>query len=137
MKPQLLFALRDAGLGELYQRFFSERGYQVKVVSSGLECMDRLREGDFAALVLDWELLWGGSDGILEWLREEWAYQALPVVLLTTRLASSRLSEQFRPPVVHSCEKFGSLQMLLESVRLAVTPSLPAEESTNGLVTER
>jgi len=135
MKPQLLFAVRDAGLGELYQRFFCERGYQVEVASSGLECLDRLREGDFAALILDWELLWGGGDGILEWLRQEWAYNALPVVLLTTRLASSRVSELLRPPVVPNCEKFGSLHMLLESVRLAVTPSLPAEQSTNGLVT--
>ena len=71
MKQALLIADRDAELCDVYRRFLTDRGYEVETSSDGLDCLRKLRQVTPAVLVLDLELLWGGGDGVLAWLREE------------------------------------------------------------------
>jgi DNA-binding response OmpR family regulator len=120
MKPMLLIAEGDAELCDVYQRFFTERGYEVETASDGLDCLAKLRRAMPAALVLDRELRWGGGDGVLAWLREQRETSALPVVLTTTDGDCIDVFPDIKPPVVKFLPKPFGLTALLESVRAAV-----------------
>jgi CheY-like chemotaxis protein len=67
---RLLIADGDAERLELSRRFFVMCGLTVETAASGIECMEKL--GPFApnALLLEWDLPWGGADGVLACLRE-------------------------------------------------------------------
>ena len=81
MKQRLLIADRDADLCELYRRFLADMGYAAEACTDGLDCLAKLRRARPAVLVLDLELLWGGGDGVLAWLREESPAAGIPVLL--------------------------------------------------------
>jgi DNA-binding response OmpR family regulator len=120
MKPTLLIAERDPAFSELVQNFLSERGYEVEVATDGLDCLAKIRRATPAAVVLDLELLWGGGDGVLSWLREERTAIGLPVILTATAGANPDAIENIGLPVVRFLAKPFSLTTLLESVRAAV-----------------
>ena len=82
-----------------------------------------------AVLVLDLELLWGGGDGVLAWLREESPAPRIPVLLTATAAAPPDMAEFNEPPVVDYLPKPFALTALLESVRSAV-----AKKGTKGAV---
>jgi DNA-binding NtrC family response regulator len=122
MKPTLLIAEDDADLRSVYQKFLSQRGYEVMTASDGLDCLAKLRQVWPAALVLDRDLRWGGSEGVLAWLREEKAATAMPV-LLTATAGDPPGAAAVRPPVVTFLPKPFTLTLLLESVRAALGKS--------------
>jgi CheY-like chemotaxis protein len=66
----------------LYRDVIEGLGCEVSVAGSGVECADRLRTDSFDLLVLEAPLLWGGSDGVLEFLREAGREDPLPVILV-------------------------------------------------------
>jgi DNA-binding response OmpR family regulator len=117
MRPTLLIAEGDAGLRAVYQRFLSERGYDVQTASDGLDCLEKLRRVRPVVLVLDRELRWGGGDGVLAWLREEHAACKIPVVLTATVGSAPDVAADIRPPVVRFLFKPFALATLLASVR--------------------
>jgi CheY-like chemotaxis protein len=43
IKQRLLIADRDAELCEVFQRFLTERGYEVETSTDGLDCLAKLR----------------------------------------------------------------------------------------------
>jgi DNA-binding response OmpR family regulator len=131
MKPNLLIADGDAELRAVYQRFLSERGYQVATASDGLDCLEKLRRLSPAVLVLDLELRWGGGDGVLARLREESATSRVPVVLTATAGNPLDVAKVIKPPVVKFLPKPFALTALLESVRAAVAKK-GREEPING-----
>jgi DNA-binding NtrC family response regulator len=120
MKTSLLLAEGDAELCEDYQRFLRECGYEVETASDGLDCLAKLRRGLPGVLVLDWELRWGGGDGVLAWLREQSPASELPVVLMSTGGYSTDVALEIKPPVVKFLPKPFTLSALLETVRDAV-----------------
>jgi len=120
MKQRLLIADRDADLCELYRSFLTERGYEVETSTDGLDCVAKLRQVPPAVLVLDLELLWGGGDGVLAWLREESPPPRIPVLLTTTAADPPDMAGFNQPPVVHYLPKPFALAGLLESIRSAV-----------------
>jgi DNA-binding response OmpR family regulator len=120
MKQTLLIAEGDAELCDVYQRFFTERGYAVETASDGLDCLAKLRQALPAVLVLDWELRWGGGDGVLAWLREERAASGVPVVLTATAGYSPEVVGALQPPVVQLLPKPFALMTLLANVRAAL-----------------
>lgn len=79
-----------------------------------------MRQGTPAVLVLDLELLWGGGDGVLAWLREESPAPKIAVLLTATATASPHMVEFNEPLVVGYLLKPLALTPLLESVRSAV-----------------
>jgi len=66
--------------------YLTGRGFDVEVASNGLECLALLREVRPDVVVLNWELPWGGGDGVLTVLQEE--FRLLPVVLSTRNLST-------------------------------------------------
>ncbi len=120
MKQTVLIAEDDAELCDLYQQFLTDRGYEVETASDGLECLRMLGEAAPDVLVLDLELLWGGGDGVLAWLREENASHGIRVILTATAGCPRDLAEFKKLPVVDYLSKPFALSALLESVRFAV-----------------
>ena len=105
MKQTMLIADGDAELCDMYQKYVKDHGYDVETSSDGMDCVRKLRQVTPDVLVLDLEILWGGGDGVLGWLRDEPTY--LPSrVLLTSAVASAQfLSSLVSPPVVKALTK--------------------------------
>ena len=122
MKDRLLIADRDAELCELFRRYLTERGYEVETSTDGLDCLAKLRQVTPAALVLDLELLWGGGDGVLAWLREESSAPRIPVLLTATAAHPRNIAAFNEPPVVDYLPKPFALAGLLERICSAVGP---------------
>jgi DNA-binding response OmpR family regulator len=116
MKPLLLVAEGDGELCQVYQSFLAGHNYDVSVAADGLECLDQLRRVTPAVLILDRELRWGGSAGVLAWLREQGGNAGVSVVMTT----AAACAEDFEFPVVSCLSKPFALSALLESVRCAV-----------------
>jgi DNA-binding response OmpR family regulator len=129
MKQRLLVADRDAELCEVFQRFLTEWGYQVETSTDGLDCLAKLRLVRPAVLVLDLELLWGGGDGVLAWLREQSPAPRIPVLLTATAAASPYMAEFNEASAVDYLSKPFTLTALLASVRSAVARSGRREPS--------
>jgi len=120
MKQRLLIADRDAELCEMVRRFLTAWGYEVETSTDGLNCLAKLRQVTPAVLVLDLELLWGGGDGVLAWLREASPAPRIPVLLTATAAAPPDRAACNEPPVVDYLPKPFALTTLLKSVRTAV-----------------
>jgi DNA-binding response OmpR family regulator len=117
MKPTLLIAEGDAILCDIYERYLSNHGYTVEVASDGLRCLEILRRCCPGALILDLDLRWGGSDGVLAWLREHRAAPGPAVVLTGTEDSFPAVADNAEPPVVKCLSKPFALTTLLETVR--------------------
>jgi len=124
----LLIADGDAALCDVYRRFFTERGYEMETASNGLDCLAKLRQVTPAVLVLDLELLWGGGDGVLAWLREE-SPAPIPVLLTASAADPPAMAACNEPPVVDYLPKPFALAGLLERICSAVAQTGPMEPS--------
>jgi len=105
MSIRVLVAEREAVHAEVYSRFLLGLGYQVETASDGLECVRKLQTARPRLLVLAWELLWGGADGVLDWIRENDGMLDLPVILTVDDEAPDDLTELVNPPVVACLKK--------------------------------
>ena len=84
VKPRVLIAESDPALAEVYALYLRREGCDVHLVADDVDCWARLHELPPAMLVLDWELPWGGADGVLARLRDDWLRRDVFVVLTTT-----------------------------------------------------
>jgi len=134
MKHRLLIADRDAELCELFRRFLTERGYEVETSKDGLDCLAKLRRVTPEVLVLDLELLWGGGDGVLAWLREASPASRTPVLLTATAVDPPDMAECNEPPVVGYLLKPFALASLLACIRSAVAKKGRTEPPSLGRV---
>jgi CheY-like chemotaxis protein len=89
MKPRFLIAHSDAGQRRRYRRLFSACGLRVFTARNGIDCLTQLGRVRPQVLLLDTQLLWGGSEGVLACLREDPALPRVRVVLLKSRLQSA------------------------------------------------
>ena len=120
MKQRLLIADRDAELCELYRMFLTERGYEVETSTDGLDCLAKLRHVTPAVLVLDLELLWGGGDGVLAWLREESRAPGFPCCSRPPLPIGRIWPNSTSRPSWTTCPNPSRWPDLLESIRSAV-----------------
>jgi hypothetical protein len=74
------------------------RGYDVSVAADGLECIERLRTTSPTVLVLDPGILWGGADGVLDWLCDEEPLSPL-TILSSDDLGVARIPERLQATV--------------------------------------
>lgn len=81
--PTVVLADGDEVALEVARQFFLMLGYEVETASGGVECLDKLRRLSDPVLVLDYELPWGGGDGLLAVLREDPILADTPVILTT------------------------------------------------------
>jgi two-component system cell cycle response regulator DivK len=117
MAPAILIADADRELCDLYRRFFSHHGWQVRASGDGLECLARLRQLSPQLLILDLNLPWGGADGLLAVMREDPSLDRIPVILTSTEASPEAVSGLVSPPVVNVMWKPFSLTALFEIVR--------------------
>lgn len=115
MKARFLITDHDPLILEEVRRFLGVRGYEVTAATNGLQCVDQLRETAPTILVLDPEMLWGGGEGVLDWLREE-DPMLPPTVVVANGHGSCRLPDRFQPWIDARIERPGSLQDLVRYV---------------------
>jgi CheY-like chemotaxis protein len=104
MKPLLLIAEGDDELRYSLSCFFSSHGYEVATAAGGLDCLRQLRQRPPLACVLDQELRWGGSAGVLAVMRDDPDLRHIPVILTSTEDPRVPWPEP-APPVVQALEK--------------------------------
>ncbi len=119
MKPRLLIADSDAELRDVFRRFFSGSGFDVATAGDGLECLEQVRQFLPDVLVVEREILWGGGEGVLGRLREEYPLLAIDVVIIT---GDGRDFDP-APPVIACLEKPFSMAGLLELIRVGNSQS--------------
>ena len=85
MRPTVLIADADELLAAAYRAFLVAEGFSVDWVTTGLACLDLLRERTPEALILDAELPWGGGVGVLEVMARDLGMHSPAAVLLTAR----------------------------------------------------
>jgi CheY-like chemotaxis protein len=112
MAPAVLIADADPELCDLYWRFFSHHGWEVRASGGGVDCLAQLRHSSPRLLILDLQLPWGGGDGLLEVMRGDPSLARIPVVLTTTAALPEALSGLLSPPVVQALWKPFSLTAL-------------------------
>lgn len=120
MFTQLLMADSDERVLNNCRRYLSNHGYQVEVASDGGHCLDMLRRGPPDILVLERELLWGGGDAVLGWLRERPTFW--PETIVLTCCDSSTVPSRCQttqPPVKAVLRRPYGVHLLLSTVRLA------------------
>jgi len=105
VRQRVLLADADVVFADQFRAFFSAAGYSVETASDGLDCLSKLRRIVPGLLVLDRDLDWGGSDGVLACLREEQDVPRVPVVMIAAALPIGILSQLLRPPVVRCFPK--------------------------------
>ena len=127
MKQRLLIADRDAEKCAHYRTFLADMGYDAETCTDGLDCVAKLRQETPAVLVLDLELLWGGGDGVLAWLREESRAPRIPVLLTANAAKPPDVAEFNEPPVVDYLPRPCTLRSLLEKIRVCCR-----QNGTNG-----
>lgn len=84
MSVRILIADSDEFLMATYREHLSHHGAVVSTATTGLACIDRLREFTPDVLILDPAILWGGGDGVLAVMDEEPTIRP-PFVLLLAR----------------------------------------------------
>jgi DNA-binding NtrC family response regulator len=81
MKSIVLIAEGHQTLRDRLGRLLGEHGYQVFSASDGLDCSQKLRQLKPQAVVLDQDLRWGGSEGVLAIMRDDPVLCRIPVIL--------------------------------------------------------
>jgi CheY-like chemotaxis protein len=89
----------------------------VAEAESGLECLEALRQQPPDILVLHRELLWGGSDGVLNVMRQDSGWSIIPVVLLGDRDRGDELPSCPHVPVRACLESPVALPVLLATIQ--------------------
>jgi CheY-like chemotaxis protein len=80
--PRVLVAASEVTVCETYRRIFSNLGYEVEIVASGVDCVAELRQSPTDMLLLDLGIPWGGGDGVLATMRDDCALRQVPVFLI-------------------------------------------------------
>jgi carbon storage regulator len=127
MSVRILIADRDEFLSATYREHFSRHGAVVATATTGLACIERLRDFAPHVLVLDPSLLWGGGDGVLAVMQAEPQIRPASVLLLTHggdrsllyRLSSFRVDDYQTKPV-------GPSQLMARICTLRMLPTTTA-----------
>jgi carbon storage regulator CsrA len=83
MSARVLIADPDEYMLDTYRDYLEQHGFEVTTATTGLECVERLRECAPDLLVLEPSIPWGLGDGILAMMHEESDIPIVPVIVLT------------------------------------------------------
>jgi len=114
---QVLIADSDSGFLEVACHYMSRSGHEVQTASNGIECFTRLSHGVPDIVVLDGELLWGGSTGILALMQQDPAWSEIPVILTSDDGLPQRLGLNAGPCLVAQLQKPYRLKDLLRHIQ--------------------
>ncbi|MCA9124719.1 MAG: hypothetical protein H6822_02655 [Planctomycetaceae bacterium] len=99
MKPRLIIAESDESLAEDYGDFFWKRGFGVEVAGDGLRCLELLHQFPPHALILDHDLPWGGAEGVVAAMRDEFHLATIPVLMIADEAGPQSASLNTTPVV--------------------------------------
>lgn len=85
---RILVADGDPQLLRLLQVFLRGNGHEPETASDGLGTVQLLREFQPDVVLIERDLLWGGSDGVRALMREDAALTQIPLILMATDLPS-------------------------------------------------
>ena len=83
MSIHVLIADSDEYLLDNYREYLEQHGFEVTTVTTGLECVERLRDCAPDVLVLEPSIPWGWGDGVLAMMHEDPDIPLVPVIVLT------------------------------------------------------
>ncbi len=78
---RVVLADTDAVFLEIVQCFLWDRGHEAEMATDGLECISILREFVPDVLVIDRDLVWGGTDGVLDIITDDLLLSNIAVIL--------------------------------------------------------
>ena len=117
MNTHILIAERDPVLRNTYERYLTSHGCRVATVSNGLDCLKFFRHFLPEVIVLEWEMPWGGGDGVLALIREEFPLLTVKVVVVTDDATAVHPPKSASIPVVACLEKPFRMSELLRVIR--------------------
>ena len=115
---RLVVACKSALFGERIRRFLTSRGYAIELALDGIECLASLERTAPDALLLEWDLPWGGGAGVLACLREMPVVAKTPVVLIANEFSSEL---DMDAPVSHCLSSMVTVEIVDESVSFVLT----------------
>ncbi|MDP1562190.1 MAG: response regulator [Pirellulaceae bacterium] len=110
---RVLIADKDEAWLEIAQCYLEHYGHEVKTARNGLEAVAGLRRSPPNVVVLERELLWGGSDGVRALMRKVPRWSEIPVILTSSDAIPDHCAFVAGPPVVARIQKPFHLQDLL------------------------
>lgn len=111
---RVLIADGDEGFLEVAQDYLSSCGHEVNIARNGLEAVASLRRGLPNVVVLERELLWGGSDGVRALMRKVPGWSEIPLILTSSDAMPDDSNAVAGPPVVARLQKPYRLRDLLK-----------------------
>ena len=132
---RVLIADGDAQFLEVAQDYLSTLGHEVNIARNGLEAVAGLRRGPPDVVVLERELLWGGSDGVRAFMRKVPQWSEIPLILTSSDGMPDAFNSVAGPPVVARLQKpyrFRDLVKHLHACSPNVTPSLSSGVAQGG-----
>jgi len=121
VKTEVLIAEANSTLRSAYERKLTESGVQVETAADGLDCWTKLRAHSPVALMVDVDLLWGGSDGVLARLREDSDGLANPEVFVTGNDPPGVLSKRVGIEIERCFQKPIEISTVLHSICDVIT----------------
>ena len=100
MEPTILVADEDPELAETFQCYLVRCGYRVLTASGGVECLSIIRNESPTVIVASVDMPWGGADGLVDYLREEYRQRFSPSVILTGSTPDENVSQLLKEPCV-------------------------------------
>lgn len=113
------------------QRYLMQRGHDARAASDGLACADILRELTPDIVVLDYGLLWGGSQGVIALMRENPELSQIPMILIADEDPRNQLDTSVNQIDSKWIQKPFRLSELLSRIETGVRP-LRSERHVQG-----
>lgn len=114
---RLIVACKSASFGERISQFLRTRGYAIELVHSGIDCLASLKRSVPDALILEWDLPWGGGAGVLACLREMPAVLKTAVVLIASEFSSEL---DMDAPVSQCVSSLAAVEIVDEAVNFVL-----------------
>lgn len=115
---RILLADNDEQFLDVVKAYLSANGHVVETTTSGLGCINMLREFSPELLFLDRELRWGGSNGVLAQMANESTLTQIPVILVSNGDKLEKFNSDIAPLLAGWIEKpfwLGDLLPLIEA----------------------
>ena len=126
MKRRLLVADACFSQSERIEQFFTRRGYETDVAHDGLDCLAKIQHFAPDAVILDWDLPWGGGAGVLACMRELRSCANIPVILVTDYFSSELDTHE---PVVRCLQRPFDIESLKETIDMLTNSAKPPRET--------
>ncbi|QDU29259.1 Regulator of RpoS [Anatilimnocola aggregata] len=110
---RVLIADGDEVFLEVAQHYLSDSGHEVNIATNGLDTVADLRRELPDVVVLDRELLWGGSDGVRALMQQVPRWSEIPLILTSTDVLPEVSGSVAGPPVAARLRKPYRLKDLL------------------------